>query len=35
MARRNAVIQVEPDLAEAFNAAPTQEQERAKVAIGL
>ncbi len=33
MSTRSAVIQVEPDLAEAFNAAPKQEQERAKSAM--
>lgn len=30
MSSRTAVIQVEPDLAEAFNAAPKQQQERVK-----
>lgn len=33
MATRSAVIQVEPDLAEAFNAAPKQQRERAKSAM--
>jgi hypothetical protein len=33
MSTRSAVIQVEPDLAEAFNAAPKQEQERVKSAM--
>ncbi|MGH9937615.1 MAG: hypothetical protein ACREAM_15305 [Blastocatellia bacterium] len=33
MATRSAVIQVEPDLAEAFNAAPEQQQERVKSAM--
>ncbi|GEM_PF-1273740 len=33
MSTRSTVIQVEPDLAEAFNAAPKQEQERAKSAM--
>src|SRR5215510_10897152 len=30
MSTKTAVIQVEPDLAEAFNAAPKQQQERVK-----
>ncbi len=33
MSTRSAVIRVEPDLAEAFNAAPEQEQERVKSAM--
>jgi hypothetical protein len=33
MSTRTAVIQVEPDLAEAFNAAPKQQQERVKSAM--
>jgi hypothetical protein len=33
MSTRSAVIQVEPDLAEAFDAAPEREQERAKSAM--
>jgi hypothetical protein len=33
MSTRSAVIQVEPDLAEAFNAAPEPEQERVKTAM--
>ncbi|MGH9765883.1 MAG: hypothetical protein ACREAB_00495 [Blastocatellia bacterium] len=33
MATRSSVIQVEPDLAEAFNSAPEQQQERAKSAM--
>jgi hypothetical protein len=33
MSTRTAVIQVEPDLAEAFNSAPKPQQERAKSAM--
>jgi hypothetical protein len=33
MSTRSAVIQVEPDLAEAFNAVPKLEQERIKSAM--
>jgi hemerythrin-like domain-containing protein len=33
MSTRSAVIQVEPDLAEAFNTAPKQQQERVKSAM--
>lgn len=33
MSRRTAVIQVEPELAEAFNAAPKQAQEQVKSAM--
>jgi hypothetical protein len=33
MSTRTAVIQVEPDLAEAFNAAPKHQQERVKSAM--
>jgi hypothetical protein len=33
MSTRSAVIQIEPELAEAFNAAPKQEQERVKSAM--
>ena len=33
MSTKTAVIQVEPDLAEAFNAAPKQQQERVKSAM--
>lgn len=33
MSTRSSVIQVEPDLAEAFNAAPKQQQERVKSAM--
>jgi hypothetical protein len=33
MSIRSAVIQVEPELAEAFNAAPKREQERVKSAM--
>jgi hypothetical protein len=33
MVSRSAVVQVEPDLAEAFNAAPERQQERAKPAM--
>ncbi len=33
MSTRSAVIQIEPELAEAFNTAPKQEQERVKSAM--
>ncbi len=33
MSARSAIIQVEPDLAEAFNAAPKQDKERVKSAM--
>jgi hypothetical protein len=33
MSTRSSVIQVEPDLAEEFNAAPKQQQELAKSAM--